>query len=154
MRQDSTGQPCIHKILVALDFSPCSAKAIEYAAVFARTFNARLVFLHVVEPDVYPDNHSMASCTADEANQTLIAANHERLLRMKQQGQMKGLAVELLVRVGRPYSEIPDTAKATASDLIIMGGQGRGDTKHLLVGSTAERVSRQASCPVLMIRPQ
>jgi nucleotide-binding universal stress UspA family protein len=154
LRPDSTALPGIHKILVALDFSPCSARAIEYATVFARAFNARLVFLHVVEPEFYPDNHSMTGCTADEANQNLIAANHERLLRMKQQGQMKGLAVELLVRVGRPYSEIPDTAKATDSDLIIMGGRGRSDTKPVMVGSTAERVVRQASCPVLMVRPQ
>ncbi len=72
---------------------------------------------------------------------------------MKQQLQMKGLAVELLVRMGRAYSEIPDTAKATDSDLIIMGAQERSDAKHLMVGGTAERVVRQASCPVLIVPP-
>ena len=152
IRPDFTGLPCLHKILVALDFSACSARAIGYAAVFARTFNARVVLLHVVEPAVYPGNESMTSCTADDANQNLIAASHERLLRMKQQVQMKGLAVELLVRMGRAYSEIPDTAKATDSDLIIMGAQERTDTKQLMVGGTAERVLRQASCPVLIVR--
>jgi nucleotide-binding universal stress UspA family protein len=152
MRPDFAGLPCFHRILVALDFSQCSVKAIEYAAVFARTFNAELLFLHVVEPSIYQDNDSMTSSTAVEANQNLIASGHERLLRIKQQGQMKGLAVELLVRMGRAYSEIPDTAKATDCDLIIMGAQGRTDTKHV-VCSTAERVVRQASCPVLMIHP-
>jgi nucleotide-binding universal stress UspA family protein len=152
-RPDVAGLPCIHKILVALDFSASSARAIGYAVVFARTFNAKLVFLHVVEPAVYPGNDSIASCTADEANQNLIAASHERLLRMKQQGQMKGVPVELLVRMGRAYSEIPDTARATDTDLIIMGTQGRSDAKHLMVGSTAERVVRQASCPVLIVSP-
>lgn len=153
LRTDSIGLPCIHKILVALDFSACSANAIGYATVLARNFNARLVFLHVVEPAVYPGDGSFASCTADEANQNLIAASHERLVRMKQQGLIKGLTVELLVRMGRAYSEIPDTARATDSDLIIMGTQRGTDTKHLMVGGTAERVVRQASCPVLIVRP-
>jgi len=152
-RPDVAGLPCIQKILVALDFSASSARAIGYAAVFARTFNARLVFLHVVEPAVYPGSGSIASCMADEANQNLIAASHERLLRIKQQGHMKGVPVELLVRMGRAYSEIPDTARATDSDLIIIGTQGRSDAKHLMVGSTAERVVKQASCPVLILSP-
>jgi universal stress protein A len=58
-----------------------------------------------------------------------------------------------LSRMGRAHSEIPDTAKALGADLIVMGTHGYTGLKHMLLGSTAERVVRQAPCPVLTVRP-
>jgi nucleotide-binding universal stress UspA family protein len=61
-------------------------------------------------------------------------------------------SIETLVRMGRAQSEIPDTAKAIGADLIVLGTHGYSGPKHALLGGTAERVVRQAACPVLTVR--
>jgi nucleotide-binding universal stress UspA family protein len=61
------------------------------------------------------------------------------------------VSVEILVRMGRAHSEIPDTAKAMGVDLIIISTHGYAGLKHALLGSTAEKVLRCASCPVLTV---
>src|SRR5260221_11171706 len=93
----------------------------------------------------------MDSSTLTGPTQTLVAWGQERLNAWKQERPLPGLAVEVLVRIGRAHSEIPDTAKATDSNLIIMGSQGHGGLKPALLGGTAERVVRHACCPVLLI---
>ena len=146
--------PGIKKILLALDLSPGLSRALEYAALCARTFNASLLLLHVVEPAAYSDNYLITGATFEEANQNLLAASHERLLKVKEQSVLHGLKVEVMVRMGRAYSEISDTAKATDSDLIVLGLQGQADRRNLVGTGTADRVIRQASCPVLTVRAE
>jgi nucleotide-binding universal stress UspA family protein len=81
-----------------------------------------------------------------------VQAEQERLgdLLKKRAGHRGG--TEILVRIGRATSEIPDTAKALGVDLIILGAQGESPLKSVPLGSTVERVLRQASCPVLSVR--
>jgi nucleotide-binding universal stress UspA family protein len=62
------------------------------------------------------------------------------------------LRMEILVRIGHAHSEIPDTASALNVDLIVMGTHGYAGLKHVLLGSTTERVVRHAACPVLTVR--
>lgn len=121
--------------------------------MLARNFHARLVLLHVVEPAVYPDSYLVAASTLEETSDKLMAASRERLAAIRERPALQGLSVELLVRMGRAQSEIPDTAKATGSDLIVMGTHGYSGLKHVLLGGTAERVVRHSQCPVLTVRP-
>jgi len=146
--------PSFKRILVPIDFSDCSARALEHAAVLARKFDSKLVLLHVVEPAVYPENYLITPATVDEANQGVMAASRERLEGLRRDSSIEALSVEILVRVGRAHSEIPDTARATGSELVVMGTHGSSGLKNVLLGGTAERVLRQTSCPVLMIRQQ
>jgi len=55
--------------------------------------------------------------------------------------------------VGRPYKEILRQAVEMRADLIVIGAQGHGALEHLLSGSNAQHVIRQATCPVLTVRP-
>jgi universal stress protein A len=142
----------LKQILVPVDFSLCSLKALDYALGLAQTFQAKLTLLHVVEPTVYPESYALTPSTLDEANQNLMESSRERLSELKRRPAMHGLSIQILVRMGRAQSEIPDTAKATASDMIVMGTHGHTGLKHVFLGGTAERVVRNASCPVLLIR--
>lgn len=145
-------QPTFKRILVPIDFSDCSDGALAYAITLAQKFQAKMILLHVVEPAFCPDNYLMSATGTDETNQGLIEARRERLNDLKQGVSFKGLEVELLVRMGRAQSDIPDTAKATDSDLIVMGTHGDDGLKQIRLGGTAERVIRHASCPVLTVR--
>ena len=56
------------------------------------------------------------------------------------------------LRVGIPYVEIVEAAKAIGADMIVMGTTGKTGLEHFLLGSVAERIVRTASCPVLTVR--
>jgi len=142
-------------IMVPIDFSECSLCALNYALALAKKLEADLVLLHIVEPAVYIDNaenNLLAPTLPDETNQQLMTASRERLMALKEEVARCGIAVETLVRMGRAQSEIPDTAKATGVDLIVMGTHGHSGIKHALLGGIAERVVRHSSCPVLVVR--
>ncbi len=142
----------LKRILVPIDFSDYSARALDYALAFAEQFQAKLILLHVVEPTVYPENHMLVPPAMDEVNQGLVEAGRERLEGVSRKRIGHRVPVELLVRLGRAHSEITDTAKAVGADLIIIATHGYTGLKHVLLGSTAERVVRQAPCPVLTVR--
>ena len=59
-----------------------------------------------------------------------------------------------LVKLGKPYTEIIEFAKSENVDLIVIGSHGHTGVEHLLFGSTAEKVIRKSTCPVLIVRPQ
>ena len=59
-----------------------------------------------------------------------------------------------LVRLGKSYTEIIEFAKSENVDLIVIGSHGHTGVEHLLFGSTAEKVIRKSTCPVLIVRPQ
>ena len=64
-----------------------------------------------------------------------------------------GVPIEARVLEGTPFSEICKAARAEGANLIVMGTRGLTGLKHVLIGSTAERVVRKAPCPVLVLKP-
>jgi len=142
----------LKQILVPIDFSDCSLRALDLAFTIAQPFAAKLTLLHVVEPAVYQQSYLGVTPSLEESTQTLVEAGRERLAALSKKRVGLRLRTESLVRVGRAYSEIPDTASALSADLIVMGTHGYTGLKHILLGSTTERVVRHATCPVLTVR--
>jgi nucleotide-binding universal stress UspA family protein len=142
----------LDKILVPVDFSNCSTQALDYALAFAAPFNASLILLHVVEPAVPPDDYLAVASAMNKTNENLVRAGRERLEELAREKLRGQVSCQTLVRIGRAHSEIADTANALGADIIIMGTHGRTGFHHALLGSTAERVIRHASCPVLTVR--
>ena len=139
-------------ILVPVDFSAFSDRAQDYAVAFARVFHAELVLLHVVEPMVYPENYVAIPSVTDDINQSLLQAAEERLAAQQKRIEAEGVRVRAITRLGRPFMEIAEAARELGVDLIILGTHGYTGLKHVLLGSTAERVVRHAPCPVLTFR--
>jgi nucleotide-binding universal stress UspA family protein len=144
-----TRAPALFKrILVAIDFSDSSVRAVEYAAKLAVECRASMILLHVVEAS--KSSHDFGK---DESYENLLEPERDRLNEFqKKRVQYRG-SMEILVRMGRAGSEIPDTAKALGADLIVMGVNGQSGFKSVMLGSTAERVLAHAHCPVLTVRP-
>ena len=141
----------IRSVLVPLDFSPSSEKALAYAVAFARQFGAKLTLLHVVEPLAAPDFAGSFAWMMENDKVTVECQRHlDRVLR--------DLAIEptlvekVLVRHGRSFHEIADAARTLKADLIILSTRGYTGLKHAMLGSTTERVVRHAPCPVLVVR--
>lgn len=148
----SRPQVLFKHILVPIDFSDCSLRALDYGLALALACDAKLTLLHVVEPAVYQADFPGVTPPLEETNQSLVKTSHERLAALSRKRVDARISSQTLVRMGRAHSEIPDTAKALGVDLIVMGTHGYTGLKHMLLGSTAERVVRQASCPVLTVR--
>jgi nucleotide-binding universal stress UspA family protein len=138
------------KILVPIDFSDASRKALPYAASLVRQFGGVAILLHVIEPPPYPE-FGYAHVPIKEAKRKRAAK--EQLERLRHEAPLNaasGTTVD--IRHGNAYHEIVSAAADEKADLIILSTHGRTGLAHTLLGSTAEKVVRHASCPVLVVR--
>ena len=147
--QEAAGR--MKTIVVPVDFSDASRRALEYAIGFARRVSAPLIVFHAAH---LGDVASVDGLGAQGvAGLTKIA--HEDAMRQMQEfvGRVKfrGLKCETIVQDGRPVSEICDFAKKRDVHLIITATHGRTGFEHLLVGSVAEQVVRRAGRSVLVV---
>ena len=141
----------IKSILVPIDFSSSSKKALTYAVPFAEQFGAKLTLLHVVEPVATPD-FANSSPLLMENDKVMAACKAKLELLIKQKAIERKIVEKTLVRQGRSFHEIADAARTLKVDLIIISTHGYTGLKHALLGSTTERVVRHAPCPVLVVR--
>ena len=150
-RKAISGPVRIKSILVPVDFSPASKRALEYAVGVASQFKATLTLLHVVEPVATPD--FAASFPLALEDESLMAAAKRQLEQTVKAARVpRGMVEKVLVRFGRSFHEIADAARTRKADLIIISTHGYTGLKHALLGSTTERVVRHAHCPVLVVR--
>jgi len=145
-------KPEIKKILVPIDFSDYSKNALGYAADFAKLFNAELILIYVVEPVIYPPDFSMGQIAVPSMDIELDKRAKEELENLAKKQIPKELKTEILVKTGKPFIEIIETAGEIKADLIIIATHGHSGVEHMLFGSTAEKVVRKAPCPVLTLR--
>jgi nucleotide-binding universal stress UspA family protein len=149
MRKGKSGPRTIRKILIPSDFSDGSERAVEYAELFARSFGAKILLVHAIEPFPYSATDSLTLVDHSKALATIAAS----LLENQRKPLLKaGLEVRTRVLIGLPASEILRAAAKEKADLIVMGTHGRSGLGHLLVGSVAEKVVRMAKCPVMTVR--
>ncbi|HKH73362.1 MAG TPA: universal stress protein [Vicinamibacterales bacterium] len=144
----------LNRILVPIDFSAHSEKAIRYATTLANKFGARLSLLHVIE-DPFVTGAWQAEVfvpNIPELLNDLIKASETQMAGRKQQLAAHGFLVETLVITGRPASAIVEQASDGRFDLIVMGTHGHTGLAHAFLGSVAERVVQKAPCPVLTVR--
>ena len=142
----------ITRILVPVDFSPHSERAIRYAARLAGQVGASVELLHVVEEFSYGAFSEVYVPNMPDLMQEMINEASAKLVSLKSDMFLHGADVEAAVFVGRPSAAIVDRAQAGGFDLIVMGTHGRTGLSHMFMGSVAERVVRTAPCPVLTVR--
>jgi universal stress protein A len=137
------------KILVPLDFSECSKKALAYASSFARRFKAELVLLHVVEAYMpYPEMTAWDAAALETASREF----GEEELQILRQSIQTEIPCSTILKIGKASREIVEVAKESGVDLIIISTHGYTGLSRALLGSTTEQVVRRAGCPVLVVR--
>jgi universal stress protein A len=143
----------IKRILVPLDFSANSMRALDYALELSKQFKAQVSVLFVVEPIYYAVPDFTGSPAMGELLNEQMGSARAQLARLEQQYAKRRIKLRALLQTGTAYEAIVDTAKQIKADLIAMATHGRTGVSHLLLGSVAERVVRTAPCPVLTLRP-
>ncbi len=142
----------LKRILVPVDFSPLSKKALHYATRMAREFGAEVNILHVVEPEVPPafDGFMIAPPPISNGAGNSWTGQLKSLVSLVRKAGVE--PVDSSVRSGLAAFEIVEAAKELDVDLIVIATHGYTGWKHFAIGSTAERVVRAAPCPVLVVR--
>ena len=143
------------RIIVPIDFSDCSRKALEYAIATARSHNSRLTILHVydesfVEPYI---NAANSEEEADEIMKEIELVNETKYDEFLKTIDFSGVECDKLLIKGIPEIQIVESVMAHQADLVVMGTHGRAGIKHILIGSTAEEVVRTVHCDIIILKP-
>lgn len=144
------------KILVPVDFSFCSEEAFRVAKELATIFDARLLFLHVIDTAALEALNNMGLASPSEEKIQKKKLQHFARFKARtllQTPDSKSLDIERILSEGKPFVEIIRTARTEKVDLIVMGSYGgqTADVGRIFFGSTAEQVVRTANCPVLCV---
>ena len=139
------------RILVPLDFSAGSTRALDYAYAMAMKFDASLHLVHVCEvPSMMTASMDAYAIAYTDWSQRLGEEAERELEKLRP--RLAGATVSSEVLFGNPSRAIVTAAATNHADLIVMGTHGHGPVMHVVMGNVAERVVRTAECPVLTVR--
>ena len=147
------------KILVPLDGSEHSVRALEIATRIAKKFDVKITLIHAYSvhipfvmvsvipkvPVMTPTEVSKVAEAARKAGAGILADGEEKV-------KAEGVQVETLLREGHTVQEILKTAREGGFDLIVIGAKGISRIREILLGSVSDGVIRTAPCPVLVTK--
>ena len=140
-------------ILVPTDFSEQAENALKVAAQFAKTYNADIYLLHMLELPM-----QLIDPTSNNNSQNLpeslffMKLAHKRFEEVLASDYLEGVTVHETVHFHEAFDGIMEVSKEHDCDLIIMGSHGATGFKEMFIGSNAEKVVRTSEIPVLVIK--
>jgi nucleotide-binding universal stress UspA family protein len=139
-------------VVVAVDFSDTSTDTIEAALELARGQQERVHLLHVAL-DVFRTLGITEAPGVDwaEVQRTAIAQAREQLVALAATCRLDPRKVTIAVETGPAATEIVRYAGQNAASVIVLGSHGHGRVRTFMLGSVADRVLREAACPVLLV---
>ncbi|MEX0861358.1 universal stress protein [Nitrosopumilus sp.] len=135
------------KILVPLDGSKYSEKALERAPDLVSAFGSKIILLYVIEkplPINFLDRKEYLEILQKFGTRTLDKANKTLL--------QKGITAKILLKKGNIVSEIEKVAKNEKCDLIIVGSKGLGTVTRFLLGSVSNKLAQYSPCSLLIVK--
>jgi nucleotide-binding universal stress UspA family protein len=139
------------RILVPVDFSDSSARALRHAAKRVVESGGSLIIVHVV-----PADYGWLGIGRDESrdvDRSLQRQAADRLRAFADENVGDKVAADLEIRIGQPAEEIISAARDSKCDSIVLSTRGLTGLDRYLIGSVADRVARLAPCPVVLVRP-
>ena len=138
----------VRRILLATDLSPASEGATRQAIELARDLGASLLIVSVIDPDIRGvpggrlERMDQRRAVREQAAQAVVV-----------RGRQAGIAVNFLIWEGEPGPAIVEAAASEEVDLVVVGSHGRGRVGRFMLGSVSDHVIRNATAPVLVVRP-
>lgn len=139
------------RILVPVDFSDSSARALRHAAKRATESGNSLIIVHVV-----PADYGWLGIGREESrdlDRSLQRQAANGLRAFADENVADNVPADLEVRIGRPAEEIISAARDSKCDSIVLSTRGLTGLDRYLIGSVAHRVAQLAPCPVVLVRP-
>jgi len=139
------------RLLIAVDGSPASLRALEFGASLAAKLGVGVVLLHAMQQVVLPVGGGGPEVLS-ELQHSLQAESSRLLAAMADKARSHGVAVETEVSVGSAALAIRERAEAADIQMVVMGSRGQGAVARLLLGSVAAEVVHTAPKPVVVVR--
>ena len=138
------------KILVGIDGSEHSTRAIKFASEIARKFGSKITLAHVVVPPSYYYSSVENFWMPDEK---IIDEEGGKMLRNSlKKAETKGIDVKTVLLKGNAAEELSNLANDKLYDLVVVGSRGLSTFNRLLMGSVSDKVVRFSNCPVLVVK--
>ncbi|MBI5213006.1 MAG: universal stress protein [Nitrospirae bacterium] len=135
-------------IVTAFDGSEFSKKALEHACRLSKTDYSEITAMYVI-----PRYEEMVGFLRTESIKRSLFREAQKILdEAKKTALSHGVFISATIQEGQAAEKITETAKLLKSDLVVMGSYGWGGINKVIIGSTAERVIMNASCPVLVVK--
>ncbi len=141
-------EPALRRVLLATDLSPTSELATDWAFTLARTNDAALLVVSVIDPQELRVGGGRNPARVDQVRDGRERAAHL----LVERGRRIGVPVTFLVWTGDPGESIVAAAEAEEVDTVVVGAHGRSAIGRFLMGSVSQHVARHAPCPVLIVR--
>jgi nucleotide-binding universal stress UspA family protein len=148
----------IRNILLGVDGSENSDRALDFALDLAEKFNASILILNVSESlamGAVPGESLVYSGGNTAVFGTDLRKIHDEILSRsvaRAKAVKPNLAVSSMLKEGDPALEIVNTAKEGGFDAVVVGHKGLGKMKELFLGSISEKVAHLAPCPVIIVK--
>lgn len=136
------------RVLVPTDGSPGTERAVDRGIDLARTFEADVHVFYAVDPRPY---EGIDLAEEEELEQAAMESGRRAIARVRERAADAGLDVSQAIRTGIPHVEIRAYAESNDVDCVVMGTHGRTGAEGAALGSTTERVLRDADVPVLTV---
>ncbi len=140
-------------LVVATDFSPTAAVALDRACELALVRGDKLVLTHAVSIEPVPMAGPELLVLPVDYESKIHEASETALQKLVDEVKQKGVDVSGSLAVGPPVDVVLESAKEHDAAMIVLGTKGMSGFKHLLLGSVAEAVVRKAHVPVLTVHP-
>jgi nucleotide-binding universal stress UspA family protein len=140
----------IKKILIPTDGSDYSIKAAEYGISIAKTHDAQIMVVYVLD-EVVIDRFTKVT-EREDIERELKTDGQRYISYIMGLAEKAGVKASSLIAKGRPFEQIVHLANGLEMDLIVMGTYGRRGAERILIGSVAERVIEYSHCPVLVVK--
>lgn len=137
-------------IIIPVDFSQQSEKALKVAASLAKTHQAELLVLHMLE--LSPALISDSGYIAPEQLVNLLKLGEKRFQDFLDKPYLKNLKITPIIKHYKVFSEVNNIAEKHKADLIVMGSHGTDGLQEIFIGSNTERVVRTSKIPVLVVK--
>lgn len=147
----ATTMLAIGRILVPIDFSEPSKRALAHARELGQQYQATLYLLHVVEPPTFPGFYGAGAVTLFGETPDLKARAERALVDLLATDEGREAAV-LHVVEGHASKVIVDFVDEHDIDIVVIASRGLSGMQRVLMGSVAEHVVRRVACPVLVVK--
>ena len=139
----------LQKIVVPTDFSACAARGLHYAIDLAKLFKAGLSLINVSQ--LHHDLPPVVIYSDAALNRWAAEVAEAHMADLVRETDFEGVKFETVHKNGSPARKVCRYAVKEAADLIVTSTHGRTGLSHTLIGSTAEKISRYARSPVLIV---
>lgn len=140
------------RLLVPVDLSVSSEGLLTYARNFAKELESEVVLLYVVEPMIYPPEIiGGTDLNMLEVEKSAVKGAQKKMPELIEK-YFSDVTSGFLIESGYAAQKIVEVAEREKADMIILSTHGYSGFKHMLMGSTAEKVVCHATCPVLTVR--